>query len=474
MMSFDTKRYLIESSERDYVKAQSARTAEHYDEARLLYRKTYGCGNMLSGVKLGQLYWYGQSCEKSYEEALKYFVDGMSNNNPLAAAWVAEAYRMGFGLPKDAGKSKKIMESCTNALVEMCTCGDADAQYMHGWDLLYGVNCEKNVEQGFYWLERAASSEHQGAQVELANCYIEGLGCPKDVEKGISLFNRLLSISNKKAHYRMGEMYLYGDHIEQDYQKALSLLLFAAERGHAGAQRYVGDIFYYGKCQEKDCRQAYTWYKQSADSGNSIACSQVADINLLNCLGTRNIQEEYQYRKRAADAGRSYDQYMMHYFLLNEEYPQYYDEKLGIEYLTKSASQGYANAQVLLGRLYLIGQFGLPSDDAQFLHWIKLAAYQGNAEAQSILGRAYVELGNDAVLPKSYPDAFEWLGKATLQDNIQAIILLAELYFDGKGIDRDLNKSDYYLCRAEQLLKERAVKGCHDAVEHKNLADFYD
>src|SRR6516164_1936864 len=56
---------------------------------------------------------------------------------------------------------------------------------------------------------------------------------------------------------------------------------------------------------------------------------------------------------------------------------------------TPLAEGGNADAQVLLGRMYMMGQ-GVNQDRDRAMKWFKSAAAQGNAEAQFFIGSMYL------------------------------------------------------------------------------------
>lgn len=471
-MKFNFQKYLQESQERNYSLAVKAYTSENLQDALLLFSKSYSQGNILAGIKLGQMHWYGECFDKmEYEVGLKYFIEAKSHNYPLAAEWVAQAYRMGHGVPKDNDKAAEISASCRDALIEMCICGDADAQYMYGFDLLYGVLCLKNEEQGFYWMNRAASGGHLIAKVEVADCYIYGRGCLQDIERGISSMKALALTRSKKAHYRLGEMYLYGEYIEKDYTKALKLLLFSGERGHKNSQRYIGDIYYYGYGVEKNLEKAHDWYLRSAESGNTVACSQLGDIFFYGEGIEKDIDKAFYYYKQAADAGRAYDQFMLHHFFFYESFDKYNDYEQGKQYLEKSAEQGYAPAQREFARHYLTGQFGF-QDNKKFAYWINEAAKCGDTEAQRILGAAYMHFDDENVFPVSYPNAIQWLKKAYKNGDVDATIFLAEIY---STVDeyKNARKFTYYTEQAEQLLSQEEKAGSFLGSKYESLANLF-
>ena len=115
-VKFDSERYMKESQDRDFLMGKKASDEERFDEARLLFSKAYGKGNILAGVHLGEMHYLGKGCERNYDKAIPLFVDGMHRNCPLGAAWLAEAYKVGKGVPKDVDKAQQIYNSCVDAL----------------------------------------------------------------------------------------------------------------------------------------------------------------------------------------------------------------------------------------------------------------------------------------------------------------------------------------------------------------------
>src|SRR5262245_15703884 len=64
------------------------------------------------------------------------------------------------------------------------------------------------------------------------------------------------------------------------------------------------------------------------------------------------------------------------------------DYATALQDATALAKQGQAEAQVLLGRMYLTGR-GVPKDPDTALKWFKAAAVQGNADGAFLLGAMY-------------------------------------------------------------------------------------
>jgi TPR repeat protein len=104
-----------------------------------------------------------------------------------------------------------------------------------------------------------------------------------------------------------------------------------------------------------------------------------------------------------------------------------------------AAKQGNAEAEVYLGRMYLLGQ-GVPQDREQAIKWLKASGDQGNADAQFFLGTIYL-------LPrKDVPQGLMWMRLSAEQGNKDAQLLLGQTYMQGvKELPRDLVQADMWM-----------------------------
>lgn len=103
------------------------------------------------------------------------------------------------------------------------------------------------------------------------------------------------------------------------------------------------------------------------------------------------------------------------------------------------AENNNAQAQVLLGRLYLTGR-GVAKDPDTAVKWFKAAAVQGNADAEFMLGSMYL-------LPHSnVAEGLKWVRLAAEQGNQDAQLLLGKTYLDGTPeLPRDPVQAEMWL-----------------------------
>src|SRR5262249_34520322 len=101
------------------------------------------------------------------------------------------------------------------------------------------------------------------------------------------------------------------------------------------------------------------------------------------------------------------------------------------------AEQGNADAQFILGKMYLKGQ-GVPKDPEQANKWFRQAAAQGNADSQFFLGASYL-------LPhKDIAEGVKWMRLSAEQGNQDAQLLLGKAYLQGE-LPREPVQADKWL-----------------------------
>ena len=114
------------------------------------------------------------------------------------------------------------------------------------------------------------------------------------------------------------------------------------------------------------------------------------------------------------------------------------DYAKAVKELAPLAQQGNIDAQVLLGKMYMLGE-GLPKDTDLALKWFRAASDQGNAEAEFFLGAMFL-------LPrKDIPQGLKWLRLSAQQGTADAQLLLGMTYLKGDDLPHDLVQADMWL-----------------------------
>ena len=138
--------------------------------------------------------------------------------------------------------------------------------------------------------------------------------------------------------------------------------------------------------------------------------------------------------------------------------PQDYAE--AARWYRKAADQGDADAQYHLGFMYDYGQ-GVTQDYTAAMRWYRKAADQGKAYAQYKLGNMY-DYGQG--VPQDYAEAARWYRKAADQGDAGAQYNLGVMYFKGQGVTQDYGTA---------LRWYRKVADQGDANAQYNLGNMY-
>lgn len=115
------------------------------------------------------------------------------------------------------------------------------------------------------------------------------------------------------------------------------------------------------------------------------------------------------------------------------------DYAIALKELTPLAEQGNPKAQLLLARMFLMGQ-GVSRDSDQAMKWFRASANQGNADAEFFMGSYYL-------LPRrDIGEGIRWLRLSAEQGNQDAQLLLGKTYADGTSeVPRDAVQGEMWL-----------------------------
>ena len=157
--------------------------------------------------------------------------------------------------------------------------------------------------------------------------------------------------------------------------------------------------------------------------------------------------DEYETTVADADKGNRWAQYRAAKFML-DRYGDHYDPKKAVEYLTRSAKQGYTVAKYMLGKLYLKGE-DVPKQMLHALHWLESAVKDDNPYAEYLLGKTFLK-GVD--IERDTERAESLLSRSAEQGNKYAAYTLGKAYLDGDVLAQSIDE-------AVRLLNLSASKG---------------
>ena len=214
------------------------------------------------------------------------------------------------------------------------------------------------------------------------------------------------------------------DLFDQDKsEEAYKILKKLADKGDAKSQNALGNGYEYGFWGDVNLKQAKYWYTKAADQ------QYPGGIHNLGML----------------------------------EFKQGHYEQ-ALSYFQKGASLKSSESMTLLGAYYSEG-IVFEQDYKKALEYFDKALDidKNNASAQFNVGQAYY-YGEG--VQKDYHKAFAWYTMAANQDYNLAKIQLAEMYFSGKGVNKNVNKAIEIIRPLAELGDPKAQQNLKWYVDH--------
>ena len=152
-----------------------------------------------------------------------------------------------------------------------------------------------------------------------------------------------------------------------------------------------------------------------------LVCAIAAGVNLSTA--SVQTQDVASLRKQAKEGNAEAQYELAKAYYVGKDVPK--DEKQGLEWLRKSASQGHPGAEFALAVLYR------DKDPKQGLDWLRKSAGHGLAKAEYQLAVVYIK-GEQGVT-RDPKQGLDWLRKSASQDFVTADYQLGTMFRDGQG-----------------------------------------
>ena len=213
----------------------------------------------------------------------------------------------------------------------------------------------------------------------------------------------------------------YARSINDSFEETVSL----AEGGSSSAQYRLSTFYRDGIGVEKNEEERMHWLKESALREHPMAMAEIADI----AISEGREEEAMKLYQQAADAGN---------FEARRKYATMLgDTREDIEYLRRVmkdlASSGYPYDLYNYGNLMYRSAI-VPADYVEAFDYLSQASEKGWLEADVLLAQLYRE-GNG--VERSMEKFVERLTYAAERGHAKAMSMLADAYFDGKYIERN-------------------------------------
>lgn len=231
-----------------------------------------------------------------------------------------------------------------------------------------------------------------------------------------------------------------------------SLLVAAAKNSYVVAQRELAKCYSEGLFFERNDYLAFQWYLAAASQQDPEALYQVAISYLLGNMGQeKNAWLGMQYLKLASKKGYYPAQSALAGLTVdNQEINRERFEVLAT--LRQAAIAGSVDAQLKLAKILM--EFSLPQYDKAAFQWVEKAALQHNDEAIYLLANFYLDGIGTMV---DYEKAFGLFNQLAQENHHLAQAKLGQMYYFGLGVARDSHKAREYLMTAADVGVTEAI-----------------
>lgn len=229
------------------------------------FQKSADAGYPQAQATIGALYLKGLPgiLDREPDKGVALLSEAVRAKSLTARFNLGMAYYNGDGVNQDSLKAAQWLKVAEKQ-------NFAEAQYVLGRLLTEGDDkLPKNLNQGRYYLHKAANQNHK-----LAKSYLEKLG-----DEGSSLSAQATASQSTFANptmkdeeiMQLARKYYTGIGKPKDYEKAFNLLLPLAKGGYPEAARMVGLMKLSGRGTNKNTADAKQWLSVAAQKGDESA-----------------------------------------------------------------------------------------------------------------------------------------------------------------------------------------------------------
>ncbi len=364
---------------------------------------------------------------------------------------LANCYLDGDGVEQDISKGMSFLDRAVEGEY-------GDACVSKGLYLFRGeYGLTEDMKEGIRLWEIAADQDNPVACHNLGVCYKEGDGVEQDSTRAIDYFTRAMELGYTDAILQLGYMYYDGEIVEKDDKKAFDYYEKAYSEGSIQGAYCLGIMYAYGKGVEQDLVKALELYEYAAENDHALAARQAGLFYKEGKGVEANAEKANEFFRRAADLGDDKAR-----ILLNGENILSAD----ISELMEIYDKGDRSVAFFIGSAYLQGQKGASKDISKAIQFLTISADENSISMNShramiMLADIYYE-GKD--IPVDYERAFMYAKRSfDLQPTDFAIYLMTMMYAYGKGVEKDREK-------VKELCEEAINRGINEIWPYRFMA----
>ena len=318
-------------------------------------------GESMACVFLGQMHRGGwDGCDKDEETALQWFHMGARLGNETACA----AYGRHMLMDSDAELGRRYLK-------RGAALGDAYAQLMLGYHLVWSGKTPEQQAQGVDWMRQSALQGHTPAMSKLADVLRMGKGVAQDNAQALYWMQKGADKGNPDCQTSLGTAYMHGEIVETDHEKSHNLYHLASLQGDMWGTYLLGLTHENGDGTEQSPEKAFACFLEAAKQGMTQAIYKVGMA--------------YLWGEGVAE-----------------------DIPAGARWLRMAATEGHGLSQAYLGMMFVYGH-GVEENTERAMYWLRQSAAQDNTLGLRELG-FLLDAGKG--VPRNREEAMHLLAKA--------------------------------------------------------------
>lgn len=308
------------------------------------------------------------------------------------------------------GKNIKL-QNVKFDIVKAAEYGNSDAQYQ------LGLRCEneEKFEEAFSWFLKSAEQGNSDSMIKVSEFYLKGAGTKKD--ESLALEWCIKATSESPSAYVIngdilvdkndneGALKCYQSALDSGCSEAIDKIIVLAEKGFSPAQLFVVEKMIFSQ-DEQNHRKGIELFEKSVINGN-YKLLKVVERRLEDSQSNENAADIELYGAIAkmyyngTGVEKDTDSAIKWYSMIAEEDP---DDREAKKVITRFANENHGLAQYTYCRKY--------ASDSEKVNWMRKSAENGYDEAQYTMGLLYMT-GNE--VPKSNSEALKWFKMAAAQ-----------------------------------------------------------
>ena len=468
-----------------------------YQKAVTCYQQLHDSGNSMGSTRLGFMYENGHGIEQDYAKAANLYSQAAEQGNTRAMISLALMLQKGEGIEKNPRRAFELLQEAFDA-------GDKGATMLLGGAYLNGEGTDKDIRRAISLFEKSAKEGDEEAKALIKVAYMDSsLEEYIDPQKAIDFLRPYADNGDSDAMFHLAERIYKSSSYEQardwfvkaakagstDAQYAVGLhaymfdelnpeiiqwLSSAAEHDHVGALNCMGDILMLGnKFIAQNRQRAFECYKKAANQGNAHALYRLGACYLFGRGTPENPSKGFPLVKRAVSLGE---------FDALDMLGDCYYRGLGVAKDVSEAIKCYEKGtdksrgewcRLGLGTIYADLESGYFNRRLAEEYLIPLTKNPNTQEGAIItLGLMYIKLDN---LSK----AIHWFtiaadnGSSTARHNLSiAQHNLGVKYYNGDGVEHDLDKAEFYFTQAAENGHSTAASDAEDCRRLKMQQEY--